>query len=158
SGVYGHRVTMLDFSPVELNRFREIGKIVGFDDKPGVATALALSGSAAQSKIQTYPGDADFFERVNIQAGSRDEACAILRDLMRERALETMVGPPYRLWEVKCGVYPFDCQRDGAAQKKGNTISWSPAEVQQGHVTVERDSESVDLQWSELGVPETGWS
>ena len=40
-----------------------------FDDAPGVVeTALALSGSAAQSKIQTYPGDCDYFERVNILA------------------------------------------------------------------------------------------
>src|SRR5439155_17283288 len=66
SGVYGHRVTMLDFSPADLARFRAIGKIVGFDDKPGVQTALALSGSAAQSKIQSYPGDCDYFERINI--------------------------------------------------------------------------------------------
>ena len=39
-----------------------------------VETALALSGSAAQSKIQTYPGDCDFFERVNIIAPTRAEA------------------------------------------------------------------------------------
>ncbi len=49
SGVYGHRVSMLDFSPVDLERFRRIGQIVGFEDQPGVETALALSGSAAQS-------------------------------------------------------------------------------------------------------------
>src|SRR5690348_4108382 len=34
SGVYGHRVTMLDFSPAELARFRAIGRIVGFEDRP----------------------------------------------------------------------------------------------------------------------------
>ena len=39
-----------------------------FEDSENVETALALSGSAAQSKIQTYPGDADYFERVNILA------------------------------------------------------------------------------------------
>src|SRR5947209_9342065 len=75
SGVYGHRVTMLDFSPADLARFRAIGKIVGFEDRPGVTTALALSGSAAQSKIQSYPGDCDYFERVHITAETRDEAC-----------------------------------------------------------------------------------
>src|SRR6476646_9160362 len=52
TGVYGHRVTMLDFSGADLARFRAIGRIVGFDDRPPqVTTALALSGSAAQSKI-----------------------------------------------------------------------------------------------------------
>ena len=56
SGVYGHKVTMLDFSPEELAHFRRIGDLVGFEDVPGkVETALALSGSAAQSKIQNIP-------------------------------------------------------------------------------------------------------
>ena len=36
------------------------------DEEGTVETALALSGSAAQSKIQTYPGDADFFERLTL--------------------------------------------------------------------------------------------
>ena len=34
TGVYGHRVTMLDFPPADLARFREIAKIVGFEDRP----------------------------------------------------------------------------------------------------------------------------
>jgi hypothetical protein len=157
SGVYGHRVSMLDFSPADLSRFRTIGKIVGFDDKPGVATALALSGSAAQSKIQSYPGDCDYFERVHITAESRDAACAILRDLMREKALATLVGPTYRLWEVKFGVYPFDCERDGVVMHQGGTISWKPAEVEAGAITVSRDSELLEIRWEDLGVPETGW-
>jgi hypothetical protein len=62
SGVFGHKVSMLDFSSEDLDHFREIGRLVEFYDVPGeVETALALSGSAAQSKIQTYPGDADYF-------------------------------------------------------------------------------------------------
>ncbi len=72
SGVFGHKVSMLDFSSEDLEHFREIGRLVEFYDVPGkVETALALSGSAAQSKIQTYPGDADYFERVNIIAPDR---------------------------------------------------------------------------------------
>ena len=157
SGVYGHRVTMLDFAPGELARFREIGKVVGFDDRPNVATALALSGSAAQSKIQSYPGDADFFERVHITAPTRDGACRILRDLMRDKALSTLVGPTYRLWEVKFGVYPFDCERGGQPQHAGSTVSWNPAEVEAGAVTVSRDNDPLELRWDDLGVPETGW-
>jgi len=158
SGVYGHRVTMLDFSPTELARFRAIGRIVGFDDRPPqVRTALALSGSAAQSKIQSYPGDCDFFERVHILADSRDEACAVLRELMREKALTTMLGPNYRLWEVKFGVYPFDAEREGKPVAKGGTISWSPAEVSAGSIAVVRYGVPVDVRWDDLGVPETGW-
>lgn len=56
TGVFGHRVTMLDFNPAELAHFRRIGKLVEFTDVPQqVETALALSGSAAQSKIQAFP-------------------------------------------------------------------------------------------------------
>ena len=85
SGVFGHKVTMLDFSPEELAHFRRIGALVGFDDIPGeVETALALSGSAAQSKIQKYPGDADFFERINILAPTKEDACTILARVVTE--------------------------------------------------------------------------
>jgi hypothetical protein len=122
-----------------------------------VTTALALSGSAAQSKIQSYPGDCDFFERVHIMAGSRDEACAILRGLMRDKALATMVGPTFRLWEVKFGVYPFDAERNGQPVRQGSTISWSPAEVAAGSVAVIRDGEATEIRWSDLGVPDIGW-
>jgi hypothetical protein len=79
TGVFGHKVAMLDFSQTDLAHFREIGRLVEFKDQPGrVETALALSGSAAQSKIQSYPGDCDYFERVNIKAPTRAEACQIL--------------------------------------------------------------------------------
>ena len=48
SGVYGHRVSMLDFQPEDLARFREMATIVGFEDRPPtVLTALSISGSAA---------------------------------------------------------------------------------------------------------------
>src|SRR3954454_18754287 len=68
SGVYGHRATMLDLDPADLKRFRQIAKIVGFENRDNVQTALALSGSAAQSRINAYPADADFFERIHITA------------------------------------------------------------------------------------------
>ena len=71
SGVFGNKIVMLDFSPRELAHFREVGRLVEFSDEPGVVeTALALSGSSAQSKIQTYPGDCDYFERININAAT----------------------------------------------------------------------------------------
>lgn len=55
AGGFGHKVAMLDFDPKDLERFRAIGKIVEFEDVPGVVeTALALSGSAAQSKVQAH--------------------------------------------------------------------------------------------------------
>lgn len=127
AGVFGHRVTMLDFSPEDLAHFRDLGRLVEFEDRPGVVeTALALSGSAAQSKIQTYPGDADFFERVNIKAETREEACRILAEIMREKALNTIKGPTYQLIEVKFGSYPYDLVKSGRLIKAGAPVSWTP--------------------------------
>jgi hypothetical protein len=83
-------------STADLDHFRRLGRLVEIEDVPGVVeTALALSGSAAQSKFQTFPGDADYFERVNILAGSREEACTILADVLRRKALGTTSGPTY---------------------------------------------------------------
>jgi hypothetical protein len=158
SGVFGHRVSMLDFSAEELARFRRIGKIVEFEDTPDqVETALALSGSAAQSKIQSYPGDADYFERVNIIAETQEEACRILGELMREKALRTREGPTYQLVEVKMGSYPEDVVRGDVTHPAGSPISWSPAEVEAGKIEAQRpDGTPITFRWSEV-VQEPGW-
>ena len=136
-GVFGHKVSMLDFSNADLEHFRKLGRLVEFQDVPGVIeTALALSGSAAQSKIQTYPGDADYFERVNILAESREAACKILADIIRQKALDTLKGPTYLLMEVKFGSYPMDVIREGKPKSKGGSITWSPREIEAGQVDV----------------------
>ncbi|MCW5875992.1 MAG: hypothetical protein KIS85_03830 [Anaerolineales bacterium] len=158
SGVFGHRMTMLDFSPEELAHFRKMGKLVEFLDVPGkVETALALSGSAAQSKIQTYPGDADFFERVNIIAPTREEACRILGELIREKALGTFKGPGYELIEVKMGNYPQNVVRDGKKLPADSPISWSAADVQAGKIEM-NDAEGAPLTitW-EQAAQNPGW-
>jgi len=158
TGVFGHRVTMLDFSPSDLEHFRRIGKIVEFYDEPGVVeTALALSGSAAQSKIQTYPGDADYFERVNIKAATREEACATLSRVMREKALSTVKGPGYQLIEVKYGSYPMAVQRDGRSLPVGSAIAWTPPEIEAGRIeALDDDGKPVMITWDDVsGDP--GW-
>ena len=76
-------------------------------------TALALSGSAAPSKIQTNPGDCDYFERINLHAPSREAACQMLSGLMREKALATERGETHRLIEVKFGSSPRDMLHAG---------------------------------------------
>ncbi len=157
SGIFGHRVSMLDFTPQDLARFRAVGEIVGFADRPPeVRTALALSGSAAQGKVQAFPGDCDYFERIHITAPTRAEACTILAREMRAKAMDTRVGPSYRLWEVKFGGYPFDGQRDDKPARKGAPISWSADEVAAGAVMVVRDGEPVTVTWDEV-AGEPGW-
>jgi hypothetical protein len=158
SGVFGHRLTMLDFSADDLAHFRKIGRLVEFHDVPGkVETALALSGSAAQSKIQTYPGDADFFERVNIFAPTREDACRILGDLMREKALSTLKGPGYELIEVKMGNYQSSATRDGKPVSASSPIAWNAEEVGRGVIELaEANGKPFTFTW-EQAAQDPGW-
>lgn len=157
-GIFGHRISMLDFSPDRLVYFRKIGKLVEFKDEPGVVeTALALSGSAAQSRIQSYPGDADFFERVNIKAPTREAACQVLARVMREKALSSVKGPTFQLIEVKFGSYPFAIQTGSGAQKAGSPIAWLPAEIAAGKITgTLADGSPAEITW-ESASREPGW-
>lgn len=158
TGVFGHKVTMLDFNQEELAHFRRMGKLVEFEDVPGeVETALALSGSAAQSKIQKYPGDADFFERVNIIAPTKEDACNILARVMKQKVVSSMKGPTYEMIEVKFGSYPQDVIDDGKLLNAGSPISWSPAEVlMERKVVEEKDGEEVVVTWKEASE-DPGW-
>ncbi len=157
SGVFGHKVSMLDFSPQDLAHFRRIGKIVEFEDQPDVETALALSGSAAQSKIQSYPGDADYFERINIHAASRESACKKLGEIMRAKALGSLKGPDYELIEVKLGSYAQDVMRDGKHLPKGSPISWSAKEIQAGALALEdMNGAALEISWDEA-AQDPGW-
>jgi hypothetical protein len=58
-GIFGHRITLLDFYPHVLQRYRDMASIAQLPDRSGVETAISLSGSAVQSKAQLFPGDAD---------------------------------------------------------------------------------------------------
>ena len=158
AGVFGHKVSMLDFSPEDLEHFRRVGRLVEFVDRPGVVeTALALSGSAAQSKIQSFPGDADYFERVNILAPTQEDACRILADIMREKALSTVKGPTYQLIEVKLGSYPFDLVKEGRPIKAGSPISWEPDEIRAGRIDAFKpDGTAVMIAWQEAAL-DPGW-
>ncbi len=157
SGVYGHRVTMLDFDPADLAYFRRVADIVGFEDEPGVETALALSGSAAQSRVQTYPGDCDYFERINIRAETRALAEKRFAEVFRAKALSTLGSATYKLTEVKFGSYPFDVVHNRRPQAKGSAISWAPSEIEDGKIRVETASgETVEISWDSC-AEHPGW-
>jgi hypothetical protein len=156
TGVFAHSVTMLDFSPEDLAHFRAVGRLVEFEDEEGVETALALSGSAAQSKIQTYPGDCDFFERVNIHAPTRVEACRRLGEIMRAKILATLSGETYAFIEAKFGSYPVEVERDGCSYAAGSPIAWTADEVETGGFTAGTPDGDIEIRWEEAAL-DPGW-
>ncbi len=157
SGVFGHRASMLDLDPADLARFRQIARIVGFEDRDNVRTALALSGSAAQSRINAYPADADFFERIHITAPTREEACRILGEIIRDKAISTLSGPTHRLWEVKLGTWDVDVVKAGRPIKAGTPISWTPGEVVATEMIVNTADGSVrTVMWADA-AQNPGW-
>ena len=142
SGTFGHRVAMLDFSPRDLARFRKIGEVVELTGDPAVSEgALALSGSAAQSKIQSFPGDADFFQRFNIRADTREEACALLAKFLKAKVLAYTRGPTYQFLEAKLG-----------SLKSGGPISWRLADIEAGVI----QTEDGEVRWEDAAL-DPGW-
>ena len=158
TGVFGNVITMLDFSDKELEYFKRVGRIVEFPDIPGeVETALALSGSSAQSKIQTYPGDCDYFERINIIAPEREKACAILARIMREKALNFMQGPNYQLIEVKFGNFPEEMVIGEYKARAGSPIAWRADQVKEGKIEGFRpDGSPLTITWESV-CNDPGW-
>jgi hypothetical protein len=157
TGIFGHRITLLDFDPEVLMRYRILADIVQIPDRPGVETAISLSGSAAQSKVQLFPGDADFFERVNIVAPTREDACRIAGDVIRDKALANLKGSNYDLVEVKWGTFQQDVIRDGGQIKAGKPISWNAEEVQRGSFDAQTAAgEPLTIDWA-YGCQEPGW-
>jgi hypothetical protein len=156
SGTYGYRATMLDFSPKDLARFRRIGKIVEVTGEGG-ESALALSGSAAQSKIQSFPGDADFFQRLNIKAATREDACATMARLMRDHVLSHTRGETYQFLEAKLGSYAANGTVRGQAVEKGGPISWKLDEVEaEVQIFEDADGNRTELRWGEVAL-DPGW-
>lgn len=158
TGVYGHRVIMADHSENDIARFRHVAAVVGIEDRPPrVMTALALSGSAAQGRIHEFPADLDFFERVHIQADTREAACHLLGEVVREKALSTLSGPGYRLQEVKFGTWDLEGITGGKGFHVGSPIEWSVSQVENGeleYTTAEVKTET--LSWEKAAL-DPGW-
>lgn len=157
TGIYGHEITLLDFDKATLDRYRRIAEIVELPDQPNVETAISLAGSAAQGVIQRYPGDCDFFERVNIKTDTREEACQILADVMRQKALDRLKGADYELVEVKFGTWKTGVIKDGQRLPAGSSMSWEAGEIEEGKMRVFRVSgEPWEVDWS-YGTLDPGW-
>ncbi len=158
TGIYGHEITMIDFDAKDLERYKNIGDIVGLPDTPGVVeTALSLSGSAAQGKVQRFPGDLDFFERVNIIAPTKEEACNIIGDVMRKKALSKFYSPTYQLIEVKWGTFLTNVFKNEKLLKTNSPISWAADEVKQGYMMAkDENGKAIKIDW-DYGKKNPGW-
>jgi hypothetical protein len=158
TGIFGHKVTMLDFDPQDVARFRAIGKIVEFEDIPGLMeTALSIAGSAAQSRMQAYPGDCDFFERVNIIAPTRAECCQIFARELRKKALDFLSGSNYQLIQLKFGCYPRNVMRGSKLHRAGSPIVWQPDEIVAGQIAAaDERGNLVMITWDAV-AQNPGW-
>lgn len=96
---------------------------------PGVWVAVAVSGSSAQSRINTFPGDLDLFGRLIISRPSRGEAMAALAELVRDMALRANT-------ESGRGEFSYDLvDTHFGTDGRNRPYAWSKAEVKAGYKT-----------------------
>lgn len=158
TGVFGSRVALLDFSPEELAFFRRLAKRVRMVSHPDVESAISISGSSAQGKVQLFPGDYDFFERVNIHAPDIVGAKKILREILRATALRAFAEPDIVLIEANLGVHSSATREHGQARASGDPITWTPHDVLNGFIEVQNaDGTLRRLDWEETDAGK-GWT
>lgn len=158
TGVFGSHLALADFNQADLAYFRHLAQRVRLARHPDLESAIAIAGSSAQGNIQLFPGDADFFERVNLKTPDEAAARALLRDLLRQTALRALAETDIVLIEANFGVYPWPATHAGAAHAAGESILWQPDEVLSGEIEV-TDAAGVSrrLRWDEV-VAGLGWS
>ena len=162
TGVFGHRISLMDFDSSELDHFRRLAQMVRLARRAEVESAIAIAGSSAQGKVQLFPGDVDFFERVNIKAPTEASARQTLWELMRETALRAFTAPDIVLIEVNFGIYPGSVVERGVPRARGDSITWTPADVLQGFIDVQTtEGAPLSINWEEahagLGWSYLGW-
>lgn len=136
-GVFGISEVVRDFDPGELDTLREVARAIRTPEAEDVTSAIALAGSAAQSKFQLFPGDCDYFERVHIRAATREEALAILTSCMLRTVANVFPHGALQFAEMKLGVHAFDCTKDGGeVVRAGTPISWTLPELDARSMTV----------------------
>src|SRR4051812_16066395 len=55
AGIFGDKVSLLDFNTDDLARFRGLMPYVRLEPRPELESALSIAGSAAQGKVQLFP-------------------------------------------------------------------------------------------------------
>ncbi len=157
-GIFGHHIALLDFDADDLNYFRRLAKHIRTMPHPNVESAIAISGSAAQGRVQLFPGDCDFFERVHIHAPDAETAKTILREVMRATAVRALLQPDIVLIEANFGVYTQAVRERGQPRAAGDPITWTPNDVFNGLMLVEdANGNSLFLHWDKVEAGQ-GWT
>ena len=124
SGVFGHRATMLDLSPRSSRASARWPPIVGVrQPRERRRPRWRCRARRPRAGSRLFPRTLDFFERIHITAPTREEACIILADVIRDKAIATMRGPTHRLAEVKFGTWDADVEKGRQAQSTAATPS-----------------------------------
>ncbi len=152
-GVFGLDDVVGDFDAAGVEAIREIAGMIRTQPHDGVRSAMALAGSAAQSKFQLFPGDCDFFERVHIRADTREDAVETLATTMIESVATTFTNPHLQFVEMKLGLYPAAYSRSQEPVTAGSPISWGLAEIDVRVVrVVDATGESHRLRMHEVAL------
>lgn len=151
AGIFGHRISLLDFDQQELDYFRRLARQVRTVRHPNTESAIAIAGSSAQGKVQLFPGDNDFYERLNIHATSEVEARRLLNQVVRATALRAFAESDIVLLEVDLGVFPSDVFQNGKQRKAGHSIEWTPTDVLNGFMAVQdANGQPLTIKWEEV--------
>jgi hypothetical protein len=148
-GVYGLAEVVADFDDRDLRTLRRLAAVVRTAGRPDVVSAIALAGSAAQSKFQLFPGDCDFFERVHIRAGSRDDAIRTLIAVMIDTVARAFPDPDLQFSEMKLGLHQRDVVRDAEVLHARSPVSWSLRDLDartMAVTTVEGEPAIIDIR------------
>lgn len=161
AGFGGHELALLDFDAAAAERVRGLARLVATPAAPDLLTGLAVTGSAAQNRIQPFPADVDFFERVHLLAPTRRAAERRLAEVVRAEALRLDTGAGIALEEVWFGRLP-DGWVPTQAHRFGSALAWRRAEVVAGEVGLRAvDGATVRLGWGEAaaepGVVKLDW-
>lgn len=141
---------MTGLSPRNLTRIDALRRLVDFEATRGVETAIVAWSPAAPSQVGAG-AECLFFERVNIGSATCEEACRVLADLIRRKALATVEGEILRLSRVTFGRYPETLYRDNLVFAAGTAVSWNAASVRAGALElITVDGAARLLPWDEV--------
>lgn len=150
SGLGGHELALLDFDATSAERFRRIGALIGTPATPNVRPALAIAGSAAQGRIQPFPADADFFERIHILAADEPTARRRFAEIVRAGVARTQAIDGLTVEDVYFGRVANHLPGP-LPPRAWTALTWTLAEVIAGEAALpipgEPDAPPVRVEW-----------